>query len=577
MSSWVMAVEVTSSELVAVEVDPGADGAADPARTPRTAPLGADGDAVDRLADAFTVLLEGLGRPARLVVATPADTERRRFEEIAEATALVGLPAPAWLPGPVAAVGARVADGAVGDRSLVLDARGGALTAWPVVRTDDGAEVGARGPVATGTRLDQLLLGVVRAQLRSLDPAAGDVGGPRPGVRGGDGDTRGEAARLRREVRRARGRLADTDAAEARVAAGAHTVTVDRGVFDQLVEHAVRETLTEVERSAGPEDADRPTAVHVLADGHTPLARRLAELVGRGTPVVPGASEDGVLGLAALLTPPRPRATRAASGAQAIRARRSVGSPSAPVGVGAAVGGPAVGAGPALEDPPSPREHRTPPQGLPLGPTEPERPEESTVVGGEPVAATVPDAPDAAEAPDDAGRSVPEIPAARVPSTPVQAQRGPDGRPRAFGTSAGTPALVADSGSGRAMDGTGVAGHAALAAARPHDARPTSDAPPGGPAPLRHPEPDAGPSPLAATPGTGPLVRARRGPDTAPQPVAAPATAARAPRGAVPVLVVLLLVAVLAAVGVLVLGPGGVAAAFGGLGTGVVQLVTAST
>ncbi|MCD2186325.1 hypothetical protein [Actinomycetospora soli] len=576
MSSAVMAVEVTSSELVAVRVDP-RDAPVDPvgpAASVQSAPLGADGDAVDRLADAFAVLLEGVDRPARLVVATPADTERRRFEEIAEATALVGLPAPSWLPGPVAAVGARIAGGTVGDRSLVLDARGGALTAWPVVRTDDGAEVAARGPVATGTRLDQLLLGVVRAQLRSLDPTAGDVGGPRPGVRG-DGDTRGEAARLRREVRRARSRLADTDAAEARVDAGTHTVTVDRAVFDQLVEHAVRETVTEVERSAGPEDVDRPTVVHVLADDTTPLARRLTALVGGDAPVVPRTPDDGVLGLAALLAPPRPRATRAASGAQAIRARRSVGSPSAPVGVGAAVGGTTVGAGPAPEEPSAPREPRTPPQGLPLDPRadggveEPPRPEETTVVGGEPVPAVTHD--DAAE------ERVPEIPAARLPSTPVQAQRGSDGWPRAFGTGAGTPALVADSGSGRAVNGSGVAGHAALAAARPHDARPTSDAPPGGSGPLRHPDPEPAPTPLAASPGTGPLVRARRGPDTAPQPVVAPAAAGRAPRGAVPVLVVLLLVAVLAAVGVLVLGPDGIGAAFGGLGTGVVQLVTAWT
>ncbi|GLZ51231.1 hypothetical protein [Actinomycetospora sp. NBRC 106378] len=577
MSSWVMAVEVTPSELVAVEVDRAA-GTGDPAdgSPPRSASLEPGGDAVDRLADAFTALLEGTDRPSRLVVATPADTERRRFEEIAEATALVGLPAPSWLPGPVAAVGDRVAaEVAVGDRAIVLDARDGALTAWPVVRTAEGAEVGARGPVATGTRLDQLLLGVVRAQLSSLDPAAGHVGGPRPGTRG-TGDTRGEAARLRREVRRARTRLADTDVAHARVSAGGHTVTVDRAVFDQLVEHALQETVSEIDRSAGavgPDDGDRSGVVHVLTDRVTPLARRLADLVGGSDDalVLPGGATDGVTGLAALLRPARPRATRAASGAQAIRARRTVGHPSAPVGVGAVVGAPAAAA-PALDEPLVPREPRTPAHGLarPDGPTDPpreerpehpeERPEETTTVDGPAVR-------------DDEERPGPDIPAARLPSTPVQAQRGSEDWPQAFGTGVGgvgaAPAPVAEP--GRPANGTGVAGHAALASARPHDARPTSDAPPGSSGPLRRPEPDAGLAPLAHAPGTGPVVRTGRGPDTAPQPVPAETGTRRPPRGAIPVLVVLLLVAVLAAVGVLVLGPGEISAAFGGLGAGVVS------
>lgn len=576
MSSWVMAVEVTPSELVAVEVDPAAGTADDP--SPRTATLEGGGDAVDRLADAFAALLEGTDRPARLVVATPADTERRRFEEIAEATALVGLPAPSWLPGPVAAVGDRLAgEVPVGGRAVVLDARDGTLTAWPVLRTAEGAEVGARGPVATGTRLDQLLLGVVRAQLTSLDPAA-DVGGPRPDARG-DGDTRGAAARLRREVRRARTRLAETDAAEARVATGEHVVTVDRGVFDQLVEHALQETVGEIDRSTGAGAADPSAAVLVLGDRVTPLTRRLATLVG-GTDeglVVPRTATHGILGLAALLQPARPR-TRAASGAQAIRSRRSVDSPSAPVGVGAAIGaaGAVAGGGPALDDAPGSPELRTPAHGLrrpdvAADDADREGPAEVTAVTGAPARpVAAPGSPEAAAPAEPA----PEIPAARLPSTPVQAQRGSEGWPQAFGTGAGgvgaAPGLVASDEHGGPTNGTGVAGHAALAAARPHDARPTSDAPPGGAGsgPVRRPEPDDVPTPLVSAPGTGPVVRTGRGPDTAPQPVAAAAGPSAPPRGAVPVLVVLLLVAVLAAAGVLLLGPGGVAAAFGGLGAG---------
>ncbi|MDT7744715.1 MAG: hypothetical protein QOE59_3793, partial [Actinomycetota bacterium] len=217
MAGWVMAIEVTPSELVAVDVDR-ADRAAGGSLRPRRVPLdpGDDparegSDPVDVLADAFARVLGSAepggpadvadeDRPTRLVIATPPDTERRRFEEIAEATALVGLPAPAWLPGPVALVGDRVAaEVELGGQSVVLDARGGGLTTGPVRRTAAGAEIGSRGPIATGTRLDQLLLGVVRAQLHSLDPdgAAAPGDGPRPGSRtAGARDLRGEAARL---------------------------------------------------------------------------------------------------------------------------------------------------------------------------------------------------------------------------------------------------------------------------------------------------------------------------------------------------------------------------------------------
>ncbi|MDL5154995.1 hypothetical protein [Actinomycetospora termitidis] len=550
MSSWVMAVEVTPSELVAVEVDRAATGAEGAPRRPRTVTVdpGSDVDGVDRLADAFTALLDGAAPPARLVVATPPDTERRRFEEIAEATALVGLPAPSWLPGPVALVGERIAAGVpVGGRAVVLDARDGALTAWPVRRTADGAEIGARGPVATGTRLDQLLLGVVRAQLHSLDPASGDHGGPRPGARE-DSDARGRAARLRREVRRARALLADGDADEARVGSDGHTVTVERAVFDQLVEHALRETVDEIERAAGPDDAG-PGPVHVLADRPTPLARRLAALTDGGDAALalPRDPTDGVLGMAALLLPARPRAARAASGAQAIRSRRGLGGSPAPVGVGAVAGAEAAG-----DD-----GSRTPPRGLPL----PGAGREDALVAADRTAVEV-EAPGVDEAP--------AIPAARVPSTPVQAQRGPD---EAFGSGAGLLTHPAEAGTRPAVNGGGQ-GHAALAGARPHEARPTSDAPPGNSGPLPLPdldEHDAAPSTGTPSGGTAVAAGRRRGPDTAPQPIPVEPER-RAPRGAVPVLVVLLLVAVLAAAGVLVLGPDQVSAAFAGIGAGVVSL-----
>jgi hypothetical protein len=598
VTSWVMAVEVTPSELVAVDIDR-ADRSGTASLRPRRVAL-ADGtaedgatDQVDALADAFArVVAEAdapggadgdpdAGRPSRIVIATPPDTERRRFEEIAEATALVGLPAPAWLPGPVALVGHRIAaELEVGGQSVVLDARGGGLTAWPVRRTAAGAEIGSRGPIATGTRLDQLLLGVVRAQLRSIDPdGAGSADEPRPGSRtpGAARDLRGEAARLRRSIRRARAELAGDDVDEARVAAEHLEVVVDRGVFDQLVEHAVRETLAEV--ADGPEGPQRP-AVHVLADEATPLARRLAELTAghdaaEDALVLPGDPHDGVLGLAALLLTGRSRPARAASGAQAIRAARTVGSLPTPVPVGAGAGpsgvgggrddgrGPDVGRGP--DDEPGPAgEHgageddraddpdlRTPVAGLPLGDV----------------------------ASEEGGEADAVIPEARVPSSPVQAHRGVPSPVSGPGDEAPDPGPSPD-GRDDARDrppervgaGRPDTGHLALAAAAPHEVRPASDAPPGG-GPVRAPQPvgagvgaDGG-APADQLPRAS--VRGRRGPDTAPQPVPEPdPREGRAPRGVVPVLVVLVVLAVLAAVGVLLVGPDQVDAAFAGLGAG---------
>jgi hypothetical protein len=669
VAGWVMAVEVTPSELVAVDIDR-ADRAAGGSLRPRRVTLDPDGDPahadgsdpVDVLADAFTRVLGSAepggpadaadeDRPARLVIATPPDTERRRFEEIAEATALVGLPAPAWLPGPVALVGDRIAaEVELGGQSVVLDARGGALTTWPVRRTAAGAEIGSRGPIATGTRLDQLLLGVVRAQLHSLDPdgAAAPGDGPSPGSRtSGARDLRGEAARLRRGIRRARAQLAGEEVDEARVATEGHDIVVDRGVFDQLVAHALSETLAEV--ADGPE-RPRDLVVHVLGDRTTPLARRLVELTaGRdrveGALVTPDSPHDGVIGLAALLLPARSRPTRAATGAQAIRAARAVGSPSAPIGVPAGVGGPGLGVRRAGSGGSGPDDgHGSDGHGFDADGADAGGPDD----GSMPTPATGWSLPDDADDPDAA------IPEARMPSTPVQAHRGVSGGlgfagVGAAGVGAGivgasaAPAVdETDGGPGRAAeetpdagavegpaerddesldhhhgavhdgvihdgedddtvvhhDGLGSfgagqgapngiqaaerapAGHFALAAAAPHEVRPASDAPPGG-------RPGGAPSPASATAGAtegdaGPwdqereagrlpraVVRGRRGPDTAPQPVPESQPAGLAPRGVVPVLVVLVVLAVLAALGVLLVGPDQVDAAFAGLGAGV--------
>jgi hypothetical protein len=83
-------------------------------------------------------------------------------------------------------------------------------------------------------------------------------------------------------------------------------------------------------------------------------------------------------------------------------------------------------------------------------------------------------------------------------------------------------------------------------------------------------ENDAGPWDQEREPGRLPraVVRGRRGPDTAPQPVPEPTPASVTPRGVVPVLVVLVVLAVLAAVAVLLVGPDQFDAAFAGLGAG---------
>ncbi|MDT7741866.1 MAG: hypothetical protein QOE59_944, partial [Actinomycetota bacterium] len=404
-------------------------------------------------------------------------------------------------------------------------------------------------------------------------------------------DLRGEAARLRRNIRRARAQLAGEEVDEARVATEGHEIVVDRAVFDQLVEHALRETLAEV--ADGPE-RPRDLVIHVLGDHATPLARRLVELTaGReraeGALVRPGGPHDGVIGLAALLLPARSRPTRAATGAQAIRAARAVGSPSAPIGVPAGVGGPGLGA-------------RQGGSGHDGGGGDGQVPDD----GSMPTPATGWSLPD-----DDADAAIPE---ARLPSTPVQAYRGttpavPAGAHPHGGDDepGGTPEPDAvevieaehdspdhevdhpgaDRGAADDLDADRApAGHLVLAGAAPHEVRPASDAPPGGRptgaasaarATARWAQGGPGPEDQPGEDGQVPraAVRGRRGPDTAPQPVPEPDSRPGAPRGAVPVLVVLVVLAVLAAVGVLLVGPDQVDAAFAGLGAGTGLLPTA--
>jgi hypothetical protein len=210
-----------------------------------------------------------------------------------------------------------------------------------------------------------------------------------------------------------------------------------------------------------------------------------------------------------------------------------------------------------------------------------------------------PDPDDAAPDPDDAA---PDTDGA-APDTDVAAPDTDDVAPHPDDVEEPVPAVVDEGpstagpdqlGSGQDVPGdVGVphepAGHLVLAGAAPHEVRPASDAPPSGrpagapsaaratgaPSAARAtarwaegravpPEDadDAGPAPHAS-------VRGRRGADTAPQPVPEPdPRAGLAPRGAVAVLAVLVVLAVLAAVGVLLVGPDQVDAAFAGLGAG---------
>ena len=321
MADWSMTVEVAGEGDGAVALravhadDPGTPGDGDPAAgvvtrgTPTPVPSGdpADGgpaggdDRVDALAAALTALLDRIGRtdpPARLGVVVDGDADRRDFLELDEAAALAGLPAPMWVPEPIAVAGHRLAARLdPGDAAVVLDARGTTLTAWPLERTGTGVVVTARGPVAVTDRIDELLLGVVRAgRVNARNGTGADTAST------GAGSRRTEAE-LRREVRRARRRLGAALPAEADVdevpdpAAPGRGATRDGTVLDvAVVEQAVTSALGEVMDSLA---GDRRVAVEVVADGPSVLARAICDLID-AHPVVPASGDAAVLGAAGL-------------------------------------------------------------------------------------------------------------------------------------------------------------------------------------------------------------------------------------------------------------------------------------
>jgi len=256
---------------------------------PRRTDEDADDDAVELAAGALRALVDTAGAtPERLWMIGPTAADRSYFRGLADAAALAELPAPSWVPLPVALVGgrlaarfgaARVGTSGRGGTAVVLDARGGGITAWPVATGADAPEVIGCGPVEVTDRVDELMTGVVRATL-GLSAAA-----PAEGTAG-----RRDAVRLHRGVRQARRRLATSDVADAAVRVGERTGFVERAVFSQLVVHAVAECLAELRVEAGAE---------LLGDASGPVAGVVAG-TARAVITEPGGPREALLGAGVL-------------------------------------------------------------------------------------------------------------------------------------------------------------------------------------------------------------------------------------------------------------------------------------
>lgn len=294
MADWSMTIAVArdgTTLSAAHEEGGGAERAPGPVDV-----AGIAGERVDALADGLADLVRWTGRPgppARLCVIIAADADDRVAPELDEAAALAGLPAPVRLPEPVAVAGRRLAVRlAPGESAVVVDVRGGGLTLWPVTRTAEGVEPGPGGPVDVADRVDERLAEAVRPAVASVDDAAEPAGT-------GTLASRQAAALLRREVRRARRRLAEEDVDEVTVpvldgaGAGHADAVVTRADLDQ----AVTDALTEVMAALVGETR---VAVEIVAAGPTPLARTIGDLVGAAE--VTDSPHAALLGGAALAT-----------------------------------------------------------------------------------------------------------------------------------------------------------------------------------------------------------------------------------------------------------------------------------
>ncbi len=164
--------------------------------------------------------------------------------------------------------------------------------------------------------------------------ATARAGSRTPGAR----DLRGEAARLRRGIRRARaaarrrgGRRGPGGGRGPRGRGGPRRLRPARRARPARDPRRGRGRTRGAPRPRRPRPR-RPRDPARLAG--SPSSPPGAERAEGALVLSTGRPHDGVLGLAALLLPVRSRPARAASGAQAIRSARAIGSPSAPVPAG---------------------------------------------------------------------------------------------------------------------------------------------------------------------------------------------------------------------------------------------------
>jgi hypothetical protein len=281
VDQWTMVLEAVPGSVAAVRVD-------EDEYRPVEAEL-VDADAAT-LGNALAAVVEAEGsHPEHLVLVVPGDLEPERFAGLTEAVELAGLPEPSWLPDAVAWAGEQLARWEAGRAVLVMDARGDEIGVWSVRTADDGVEIARGGALDLTGRLDALLAGVVHAKLAVVEPEFAESLRRRADAAG-----RRDAAHLSRELREARRLMCTTDGEELVVSAGEAEVYLTRPEFTHLVEHALRDTVTD---AVGPDHPDVPTIL--VADRTTPVIEHLAEVSGATLLSAPAGatSLDGAVAL----------------------------------------------------------------------------------------------------------------------------------------------------------------------------------------------------------------------------------------------------------------------------------------
>ncbi|WP_053084635.1 PQQ-binding-like beta-propeller repeat protein [Streptomyces viridochromogenes] len=260
--------------------------------------------------------------PDRVVLTHPARWGSDELDLLAQAAVQAGMPAPQFLPEPVAAaIYYTTPDLPVGAYVAVYDLGGGTFDTAVLRRTGTGYElVGAPGgdPHLGGEDFDEALLDMVGQHAQAIDPV------PWQHLWHHDDRTTRKAQRtLRQEITRAKKLLSKHMSCTLYIEGYSESVRVTRPEFEAAIDTRLHDSVTELLHTIKTASLVPAQLSAVYLTGGSSRIPRVSELVGTAIGALPRTSDDpkSVVALGAIQTPtpahPVPQAAPAAPAAGA--------------------------------------------------------------------------------------------------------------------------------------------------------------------------------------------------------------------------------------------------------------------